>query len=276
MKTKLKTIIPEDKKGIQLSSLIFLNWLIKFLSRWSFLILTMICIAGLCGRVAPMSDSIHFIFVIFSILLLIELLKFRPGREYKSLIKVIELLFLIGFLASALEQQLSAQLTFKVLQTTSVFAIIHILVSFLSPRLLNYYLNKKVLNKSYLGIRKPSDPRLPEQNIFNDFMIKDINDRFEKLNENSIKKSYQEFVKVDKVNLNESYYNRIPLYVKSQESELSYKRNNQIIVLEYYVYPFGLNYFGHKMITLTSNYFDANFYYESKFYFELRKKFKIK
>ncbi|ESR08769.1 hypothetical protein DIX60_10675 [Streptococcus iniae] len=276
MKTKLKTIIPEDKKGIQLSSLIFLNWLIKFLSRWSFLILTMICIAALCGRVAPMSASINFIFVIFSILLLIELLKFRPGREFKSLIKVIELLFLIGFLASALEQQLSAQLTFKVLQTTSVFAIIYILVSFLSPRLLNYYLYKKVLNKSYLGIRKPSDLRLSDENIFNDFLIQDINERLEMINKNAVRSNYREFVKLNELESIEKFYNRIPVHVRLTEPELSYKRSNQILNLEFQLYPLGSKYFGHKMITLTSNYFDANFYYESKFYFELRKKFKIK
>ncbi|HEN0543773.1 hypothetical protein SUF15_09890 [Streptococcus agalactiae] len=276
MKTKLKTIIPEDKKGIQLSSLIFLNWLIKFLSRWSFLILSMICIAGLCGRVAPMSDSINFIYGILFILLLIELSKFKPGREFKSFRKVIELLLLIGFFSSALEQQLSAQLTFKALQTTSIFAIIYMLISFLSPRLLNYYLYKKVLNKSYLGIRKPSDPKISDENIFNDFLIQDINERLEMINQKVVKSDYQEFVKLDELESIEEYYNRIPMYVRLSEPELSYKRSNQILNLRFQLYPLGLKYFGHNMIKLTSNYSAANTYYVSEFYSELRKKFNIK
>ncbi|HEO6299836.1 TPA: hypothetical protein VA887_000339 [Streptococcus agalactiae] len=276
MKTKLKTIIPEDKKGIQLSSLIFLNWLIKFLSRWSFLILSMICIAGLCGRVAPMSDSINFIYGILFILLLIELSKFRPGREYKSFKKIIELLLLIGFFTSALEHQLSAPLTFKALQITSIFAIIYMLVSFLSSRLLNYFLYKKVLNKSYLGIRKPSDPRMPKDNFFNDFTIQDVNERLKKINLNAVQNTYHEFVRLDEVHLEEVYYNKIPFDITKIEREIIYNRSYQKINLDFQLYPLGLQYFGHRLIKLSTNYSDASFYYVSKLSLKLRQKFKIK
>lgn len=276
MKTKLKKIIPEDKKGIQLSLLIFFNWLIKFLSRWTFLILLIICIAGLCGRAARTSDSIHFIYGIFFILLVIELLKIRPGREYKSLKKILEILLLNIFFTSALEQQLSAQLTFKALQTTSVFAIIYILVSFLSPRLLNYFLYKKVLNKSYLGIRKPSDPRMPKDNIFNDFTIQDVNERIEKINLNAIQSTYRDFVRLDEVHLEEVYYNKIPFDMTKIEREIFYNRSYQKLNLDFQLYPLGLHYFGHRLIKLSTNSSDASFYYVSKLSLKLRQKFRIK
>lgn len=276
MKTKLKTIIPEDKKGIQLSSLIFLNWLIKFLSKWIFLILLMICIAGLCGRIASMSDSINFIFGMLFILLLIEISKFRPGKEYKSFKKIIELLFLIGFFTSALEQQLTVPLVLKTFQFTSIFAIIYILVSFLSSRLLNYYLYKKVLNKSYLGIRKPSDPRMPKDNIFNDFTIQDVNERIEKINLNAIQSTYREFVRLDEVHLEEVYYNKIPFDMTKIEREIFYNRSYQKLNLDFQLYPLSLHHFGHRLIKLSTNSSDASFYYVSKLSLKLRQKFRIK
>ncbi|MBA2796819.1 hypothetical protein, partial [Streptococcus porcinus] len=247
MKTKLKKIIPEDKKGIQLSLLIFFNWLIKFLSRWTFLILLMICIAGLCGRAARTSDSIHFIHGIFFILLVIELLKIRPGREYKSLKKIFEILLLNIFFTSALEQQLTVPLVNKALQLTSVFAIIYILVSFLSTKLLHHYLYKKVLNKSYLGIRKPSDPRMPEDNVYNDFKIQDVNERLKKINLNAVQNTYHEFVRLDEVHLEEVYFNKIPFDITKIEREIIYNRSYQKINLDFQLYPLGLHYFGHRL-----------------------------
>lgn len=276
MKTKLINTIPENKNGIHLSSLISLNWLIKFLSRWTFLIYLMICFAGLCGRIAPMNDSIIFFFGLLFILLLIELLKFRPSNERKSLKKVAELLVLMTFFTSALENRLSAPLTMRALQVTSFFAIIYVLVSFLSPRLINFYLYKKVLNKSYLGIRKPGSPRMPDDNIFTDYMIQDVNERLEKINQNAVQSAYREFVRLDEIHLEELYYNTIPAEMIKIEREVSYNKSYQKLNLDFQLYPLGLYHFGHRLIKLSTNYSDANFYYVSKLSLELRKKFKIK
>ncbi|HEO8394851.1 TPA: hypothetical protein VBX43_000900 [Streptococcus agalactiae] len=244
--SKWKTL---NKNGLKLSLICGLNWLVNVIFKGQFYILSAIFLGMLTYCIPQEMEFVTMIIlewiVIFKVVIDVThtVLSRQIRRIRKSfLLGIMYLLFLAG--NSYIKEHVLTELIVNRLFTFWIISLaLAILVAFIQPRLFKYYLFKNVINKKYLGIRKLTDKLPPESNIYVDANEEDADKRMIMINQNAIKKPYQEVVELSYLNqkvITAIQYRSVPF---KKEKERTFIDDDTIYYPIFTVHPFA-NYEG--------------------------------
>lgn len=243
-----------NKKGLQLSLICGLNWLIGFVAKSQFYLFS----AGFLGLLTYYMPREFQVFTV-NILALIVLLKVIVDAIQTVLSKVrrIKKSFLLGvlylfFLAGNTyikQHALTEFLVNRLFTFWLISLVLATLIIVIQPRLFKVYLFKNVLNKTYLGIRKITDELPPECNLYTNADEKDADKRMKMINQHVIKKTYQGVVELSFLNrevITGIGYQAVPF---EKEKERAFMDVDTIYYPVFRVYPFGITGdFSHTLI----------------------------
>ncbi|PHV56380.1 hypothetical protein CS010_08020 [Streptococcus macedonicus] len=229
------------KRTKQERHLIFLtlgNWLLEILNKWQFEIMTAMFFGILTQGVAPQNEVKTFL-TIFMMGYICSKLSLDITKVYSEVIwRCVKAViwytaFMIGYAISS--TQLSNQLALAWI----ISGLVYVIIRYPYPKLFRYYLFKKVLNKSYLGIRKESDPLPPKDNFFNDVKCANAVERMRLINQKTIQTDYQRILELSFM---DSYRQTGLHYFTDVETHKTHREffdNDAMFVLVFRVYPFG-------------------------------------
>ena len=231
------------KRTKQERHLIFLtlgNWLLEILNKWQFEIMTAMFFGILTQGVAPQNEVKTFL-TIFMMGYICSKLSLDITKVYSEVIwRCVKAMiwytaFMIGYAISS--TQLSNQLALAWI----ISGLVYVIIRYPYPKLFRYYLFKKVLNKSYLGIRKESDPLPPKDNFFNDVKCANAVERMRLINQKTIQTDYQRILELSFM---DSYRQTGLHYFTDVETHKTHREffdNDAMFVLVFRVYPFGFS-----------------------------------
>ena len=230
--------LKRTKKERQLIILSVINWLLERFNNWQFEIMTAVFLGILTQGVASKNEVKTFL-TIFMMGYICSKLSLDITKVYSEVIwRCVKAViwytaFMIGYAISS--TQLSNQLVLAWLISLVVYVTIH----YIYPKFFRYYLFKKVLNKSYLGIRKEGDPLPPKDNFFNDVKCVNAVERMRLINQKTIQTDYQRILELSFM---DSYRQTGLHYFTDVETHKTHREffdNDAMFVLVFRVYPFG-------------------------------------
>lgn len=231
------------KRTKQERHLIFLtlgNWLLEILNKRQFEIMTAMFFGILTQGVAPQNEVKTFL-TIFMMGYICSKLSLDITKVYSEVIwRCVKAViwytaFMIGYAISS--TQLSNQLGLAWI----ISGLIYVIIRYPYPKLFRYYLFKKVLNKSYLGIRKEGDPLPPEDNFYQDVKLVNTIERMRLINQKIIQTDYQRILELSFM---DSYRQTGLHYFTDVETHKTHREffdNDGMFVLVFRVYPFGFS-----------------------------------
>lgn len=230
--------LKRTKKEHQLILLSIANWLLETVNKWQFEIMTAMFFGILTQGVAPQNEVKTFL-TIFMMGYICSKLSLDITKVYSEVIwRCVKAViwytaFMIGYAISS--TQLSNQLALAWI----ISGLVYVIIRYPYPKLFRYYLFKKVLNKSYLGIRKESDPLPPKDNFFNDVKCANAVERMRLINQKTIQTDYQRILELSFM---DSYRQTGLHYFTDVETHKTHREffdNDAMFVLVFRVYPFG-------------------------------------
>lgn len=230
--------LKRTKKERQLIILSVINWLLERFNNWQFEIMTAMFLGLLTQGVAPKNEVKTFL-TIFMMGYICSKLSLDITKVYLEVIwRCVKAViwytaFMIGYAISS--TQLSNQLGLAWI----ISGLIYVIIRYLYPKLFRYYLFKKVLNKSYLGIRKEGDPLPPEDNFYQDVKLVNTIERMQVINQKAIQTDYQRILELSFM---DSYRQTGLHYFTDVETHKTHREffdNDAMFVLVFRVYPFG-------------------------------------
>ena len=232
--------LKRTKKERQLIILSVINWLLERFNNWQFEIMTAMFLGLLTQGVAPKNEVKTFL-TIFMMGYVCSKLSLDITKVYSEVIwRCVKAViwytaFMIGYAISS--TQLSNQLGLAWI----ISGLIYVIIRYPYPKLFRYYLFKKVLNKSYLGIRKEGDPLPPEDNFYQDVKLVNTIERMQVINQKAIQTDYQRILELSFM---DSYRQTGLHYFTDVETHKTHREffdNNGMFVLVFRVYPFGFS-----------------------------------
>ncbi|EPV90430.1 hypothetical protein SAG0014_11350 [Streptococcus agalactiae FSL S3-586] len=233
-----------NKNGLKLSLICGLNWLISIVAKSQFYLFSA-AFLGLLTYYIPQDIQFFTVRVLDWIVILklvIDVTRTVLSREIKwmrkSLLLGIMYLFFLAGNTYIKQHVLTEMLVNRLLTFWLLSLVLATLVVVFQPRLFKAYLFKNIIDKKYLGIRKLTDDLPPEINFYNDADEKDADRRMRMINQNAIKKPYQDIVEL-------SFLNREVITAISYKVVQFEKENERTFIDDtiYYpiftVHPFG-------------------------------------
>lgn len=253
-----------NKDGIKLSLICGVNWLIGFVARSQFYLFS----AGFLGLLTYylLQDYRVAAIVLIGYFLIAKLVNFCYGmwlQDFRRIkLSLRDLILSLVFLTEAdyaIHHAVSEQMVNNLCKFWIMSAVFVMLVNILLPRLFKYYVLKNIIDKNYLGIRKPTDELLPEINFYSDVDEADADERMRQINQHVIKQPYQDVVELSFLNREviTGVHHRIGLFTKEEDIDTIYYKETERIFEDidtiYYpifrVYPFGIEEdLGHTLI----------------------------
>lgn len=232
--------LKRTKKERQLIILSVINWLLERFNNWQFEIITAMFLGLLTQGVAPKNEVKTFltIFMMGDVCskLSLDITKMYSEVIWRCVKAVIwYTAFMIGYAISS--TQLSNQLALAWI----ISGLIYVIIRYPYPKLFRYYLFKRVLNKSYLGIRKEGDPLPPEDNFYQDVKLVNAIERMQVINQKTIQTDYQRILELSFM---DSYRQTGLHYFTDVETHKTHREffdNDAMFVLVFRVYPFGFS-----------------------------------
>lgn len=231
------------KRTKQERHLIFLtlgNWLLEILNNWQFDIMTAMFFGILTQGVAP-KNEVEMFLTIFMMGYVCSKLSLDITKGYSEVIwRCVKAViwytaFMIGYAIS------STQLSNQLALAWMISGLVYVIIRYVYPKLFRHYLFKKVLNKSYLGIRKEGDPLPPEDNFYQDVKLVNAIERMQVINQKAIQTDYQ---KILELTFMDSYRQTGLHYFTDVETHKTHREffdNDGMFVLVFRVYPFGFS-----------------------------------
>lgn len=230
--------LKRTKKERQLIILSVINWLLERFNNWQFEIMTAMFLGLLTQGVAPKNEVKTFL-TIFMMGYVCSKLSLDITKVYSEVIwRCVKAViwytaFMIGYAISS--TQLSNQLGLAWM----ISGLVYVIIRYVYPKLFRHYLFKKVLNKSYLGIRKEGDPLPPEDNFYQDVKLVNAIERMQVINQKAIQTDYQRILELTFM---DSYRQTGLHYYTDVETNKTHREffdNDAMFVLVFRVYPFG-------------------------------------
>ncbi len=230
--------LKRTKKERQLIILSIINWLLERLNNWQFEVMTALFFGILTQGVAP-KNAVETFLTIFMMGYICSKLSLDITKVYSEVIwRCVKAViwytaFMIGY--AIFSTQLSNQLVLAWLISLVVYVTIH----YIYPKLFRYYLFKKVLNKSYLGIRKEGDPLPPEDNFYQDVKLVNAMERMQLINQKAIQTAYQNVIELSFINSVKQTGLHYFTDVHTHEAHREFCDHDAEFLLVFRVYPFG-------------------------------------
>lgn len=232
--------LKRTKKERQLIILSVINWLLERFNNWQFEIMTAVFFGILTQGVTSKNEVKTFLTILMMgyicSKLSLDITKVYSEVIWRCVKAVIwYTAFMIGYAISS--TQLSNQLVLAWLISLVVYVTIH----YIYPKFFRYYLFKKVLNKSYLGIRKGSDPLPPEDNFYQDVKLVNAMERMQLINQKAIQTAYQNVIELSFINSVKQTGLHYFTDVETHKTHREFFDNDGMFVLVFRVYPFGFS-----------------------------------
>lgn len=230
--------LKRTKKERQLIILSVINWLLERFNNWQFEIMTAVFFGILTQGVTSKNEVKTFL-TIFMMWYICSKLSLDITKVYSEVIwRCVKAViwytaFMIGY--AIFSTQLSNQLVLAWLISLVVYVTIH----YIYPKLFRYYLFKKVLNKSYLGIRKEGDPLPPEDNFYQDVKLVNAMERMQLINQKAIQTAYQNVIELSFINSVKQTGLHYFTDVHTHEAHREFCDHDAEFLLVFCVYPFG-------------------------------------
>lgn len=232
--------LKRTKKERQLILLTIGNWLLETLNKWQFEIMTAVFFGILTQGVAPKSDVKTFLTIFMMGYICSKLYQDFTKIYLKVIWRCVKAViwytaFMIGYSIS------STQLSNQLVLAWMISGVVYVMIYYVYPKLFRYYLFKKVLNKSYLGIRKEGDSLPPKDNFFNDVKCANAVERMRLINQKAIQTDYQRILELSFM---DSYRQTGLHYFTDVETHKTHREffdNDAMFVLVFHVYPFGFS-----------------------------------
>lgn len=235
-----------NQKGLKLSLICSLNWLISFVAKSQFYLFS----AGFLGLLTyflPQDYRVVTVGLVMYFLVAKAVLNFGYGtwlqdfRRIKLSLK--EFIFLLFFIAGTeytTHHAISEQMVNNLCKFWIISAVFASLANIFIPKLFKYYVLKNIIDKKYLGIRKLTDDLPPEINFYNDVDEADADKRMRQINKNAIKQPYQDVVELSF--LNREVITAIGYKAASfgKETERTFVDDDTIYYPIFTVHPFGI------------------------------------
>lgn len=237
-----------NKNGLKLSLICGLNWLIKNIIIWQFLIAEYFFIGLIFQYAFRTADQDVAITLIVVFMLIVPVRKLLENFQ-TGFISLMKSLILILILLKVYHMSLSVKILEISFYMFLISGSIYLFGKRFQPKIFNAYLFKHVLNKEYLGIRKLTDDFPPETNLYTDVDEADADKRMKMINQHVIKKPYQGVVELSFLNremITGIGYQAVPF---EKEKERAFMDVDTIYYPVFRVYPFGITGdFGHILI----------------------------
>ena len=232
--------LKRTKKECQLIILSVINWLLKRFNNWQFEIMTAVFFGILTQGVAPKNEVETFLTIFMMGYICSKLYQDFTKIYLKVIWRCVKAViwytaFMIGYAISS--TQLSNQLVLAWLISLVVYVTIH----YIYPKFFRYYLFKKLLNKSYLGIRKGSDPLPPEDNFYQDVKLVNAMERMQLINQKAIQTAYQNVIELSFINSVKQTGLHYFTDVHTHEAHREFCDHDAEFLLVFRVYPFGFS-----------------------------------
>lgn len=230
--------LKRTKKERQLIILSIINWLLERLNNWQFEVMTALFFGILTQGVAP-KNAVETFLTIFMMGYICSKLSLDITKVYSEVIwRCVKAViwytaFMIGY--AIFSTQLSNQLVLAWLISLVVYVTIH----YIYPKFFRYYLFKRVLNKSYLGIRKEGDPLPPEDNFYQDVKLVNAMERMQLINQKAIQTAYQNVIELSFINSVKQTGLHYFTDVHTHEAHREFCDHDAEFLLVFRVYPFG-------------------------------------
>lgn len=234
-----------NKKGLKLSLFCALNWLIVFIAKAQFFIFLVMFLGTLTYYLPQdyriMTVNLVEFFVMAKITIyFIQMIWEREFRRFQSVLNICVLLvFFVAGTKYAAQYTVTEELVTDLCKFMIMSAIFQTLVTFLQPRLFKRYIFKNIINKEYLGIRKPTDDLPPEINFYTDADEADADKRMRQINQKAIKQPYQDIVELSFLNRKVTTGIGYKAASFGKETERTFTDVDTIYYPIFTVHPFG-------------------------------------
>lgn len=234
-----------NKNGLKLSLICGLNWLVSIVAKSQFYLFSA-AFLGLLTYYMPQNIQFFTVRVLDWIVILklvIDVTRTVLSREIKWIRKSLLLggmyLFFLAGHTYIKRHVLTEMLVNRLLTFWLLSLVLATLVVVFQPRLFKAYLFKNIIDKKYLGIRKLTDDLPPEINFYNDADEKDADKRMKMINQNAIKKPYQEIVELSFLNREVITAISYKVVQFEKENERTFIDDDTIYYPIFTVHPFG-------------------------------------
>lgn len=247
------------KRTKQERHLIFLtlgNWLLETVNKWQFSLLSAL-ILGIVTQVLTQDIAVVQFFMLIGIFAhAFSRFPFDVSTYLRGLFQFIKgaiwyIVFIFGYSDISNKQVANALLKGWVISVS-----FYLIIRYVYPKLFRHYLFKKVLNKSYLGIRKEGDPLPPEDNFYQDVKLVNAIERMQVINQKAIQPAYQNVIELSFIDSSKKTGIHHYTNVHTQETYREFFDYDAEFLLFFQVYPFGFatpnaSYFNWSLIQLT-------------------------
>ncbi|HEM3667516.1 TPA: hypothetical protein U1C81_001284 [Streptococcus suis] len=234
-----------NKNGLKLSLICGINWLIGVVAKSQFYLFSA-AFLGLLTYYIPQDIQFFTVRVLDWIVILklvIDVTRTVLSREIKWMRKSLLLggmyLFFLAGNTYIKQHVLTEMLVNRLLTFWLLSLVLATLVVVFQPRLFKAYLFKNIIDKKYLGIRKLTDDLPSEINFYTDADEKDADKRMKMINQNAIKKPYQEIVELSFLNREVITAISYKVVQFEKENERTFIDDDTIYYPIFTVHPFG-------------------------------------
>ncbi len=250
MNKLLKKLKRLDKTGLKLSVIVVLNWLVKNIITWQFLVAGAFFTGLLCQfafRTIIQEFPVILVLALVFISSLVELFNDLLGALIIAVKRmVLILVFFSGFYFPVMEMEKALENAFYLYL---VCGVIYLFGKWLQPKIFNAFVFKHVLDEGYLGFRDSSDPLPPENNLYVDADEKCAEKRMQVINQHAIRPAYQNYVELTYLNQKREAGVRHCFDLDSKERKRVYEGIDEIYCLIFTTHPFGKKVdFNHRLI----------------------------
>lgn len=233
-----------NKKGLKLSLFCALNWLIVFIAKAQFFIFSVMFLGTLTYYIPQdyRTITVNLVELFIMAKVIIDFVQMAWSQEFRQFKSVLNIYVLLVFFLAGTNYAAQYTVTKQLVTNLCIFmmsAVFQALVTFLQSKLFKRYIFKNIINKEYLGIRKPTNDLPPEINFYTDAAEADADKRMRQINQKAIKQPYQDIVELSFLNkevITTISYEAAPF---GKEPERTFIDDDIIYYPIFTVHPFG-------------------------------------
>lgn len=231
--------LKRTKKERQLILLSIANWLLETVNKWQFSLLSALILGIATQAFTQDMEAVQFFMLVLIMAHAFSRFSFDISNYLRALFQLVKgtiwyVVFMLGYSEISNEQVANS-----LLKGWVISAVFYLIIRYVYPKIFRLYLFKKVLNKTYLGIRKEGDPLPPKDNFYQDVKLINAIERMKVINQKVIQKEYQNVIELSFMTSSKNTGLHYFTTVRTQETHREFFDYNAEFLLVFRVYPFG-------------------------------------
>lgn len=231
--------LKRTQKERQLILLSIANWLLETVNKWQFSLLSALILGIATQAFSQDMAAVQFFMLVLIMAHAFSRFSFDISNYLRAFFQLVKgtiwyVVFMLGYSEISNEQVANS-----LLKAWVISASFYLIIRYVYPKLFRHYLFKKVLNKSYLCIRKESDPLPPKDNFFEDIKLGNVTDRMQAINQKAIQTAYLNTLELSFINSYRQTGFRYFTDVHTHKTQREFADVDSSYLLVFKLYPFG-------------------------------------